>query len=89
MFRLIRETFNVSQVIKSVCDIFAAQVEVKKVKIQTQIETNGRQDLPLLVGDKRRFKQVLMNLIKNAIKFTNQGVIKVKAHYEELPSQML
>ena len=27
--------------------------------------------LPSLVGDSRRFKQVLVNLIKNALKFTN------------------
>ena len=89
MFRLVKEAFNVSQVIKSVCDIFNAQAEAKNVQIHTQIESNGRQDIPLLVGDRRRFKQVLMNLIKNALKFTNQGVIKVKAQYKEHPSQML
>ena len=29
--------------------------------------------LPKLVGDGRRFKQVLMNIVKNAIKFTKRG----------------
>ena len=43
----------------------------------------------MLLGDKRRFKQVLMNLIKNALKFTKQGVIKVKALYKRHPEQML
>ena len=89
VFHLVKEAFNVSQVIKSVCDIFATQAQANNVQIYTQIESNGLQDIPLLVGDKRRLKQVLINLIKNAIKFTNQGVIKVKAKYKENPTQML
>jgi len=51
VFRLVREAFNVPQAIKSVCDIFAAQSKAKNVQIDTQIESNGRQDIPLLVGD--------------------------------------
>ena len=40
-----------------------------------------RNSLPLLVGDKRRFKQVMINLIKNALKFTTSGYIKIKIGY--------
>ena len=42
-----------------------------------------------LMGDERRFKQVLINLIKNAMKFTNQGSIKIKTIYRPLPLNML
>ena len=38
--------------------------------------------MPKLLGDERRFKQVLINLIRNAIKFTKQGYIKVLVQYE-------
>lgn len=37
--------------------------------------------LPTLIGDKRRFKQILINLVKNAIKFTQNGSIKLKSQY--------
>ena len=36
-----------------------------------------------MVGDERRFKQVLINLIKNALKFTSKGgKIEIFATYE-------
>ena len=42
-----------------------------------------------LVGDERRFKQVLINLIKNAMKFTDQGTIEIKTMYHPRPLNML
>ena len=42
-----------------------------------------------LVGDERRFKQVLINLIKNALKFTKKGSIDIRTSYHPLENQML
>jgi len=36
--------------------------------------------LPLF-GDERRFKQVVINLVKNAMKFTKSGYINIKTRY--------
>ena len=43
------------------------------------------QEIPTLLGDIRRIKQVLMNLIKNAMKFTPEGKIQVFANYIKKP----
>ena len=46
--------------------------------------------LPRLVGDSRRFKQVLMNLVRNALKYTNStGKVVIKASYLPLPDELL
>ena len=38
-------------------------------------------EMPKVIGDERRFKQVLINLVKNALKFTVFGSISIKACY--------
>ena len=43
----------------------------------------------MLFGDERRFKQVLINLIKNALKFTKNGQIKIKALYRTAKSELI
>ena len=46
-------------------------------------------EIPTLLGDMRRLKQVLMNLIKNAMKFTLEGKIQVFANYSNTPESTL
>ena len=55
------------------------QVSQKKLVIKTDIDTR----IPNRVfTDQKRFKQVLFNLIGNAIKFTFQGSITVRAVFK-------
>ena len=46
-------------------------------------KSEDQEDLPaVLIGDERRLKQVLINLIKNAKKFTNKGKIEIMVGYD-------
>ena len=38
--------------------------------------------LPILIGDKQRFQQILTSLLKNATKYTQKGKVEIKACYD-------
>ena len=66
VFNLVKEPIDIVSIIESVCSIFRPQVASKKLLIEAIFDCQ----IPTLVGDSRRLKQVLLNLVKNAIKFT-------------------
>ena len=53
--------------------------EIDKGTIIGHSEAN----FPWLMGDEVRLKQILINLVKNALKFTEQGVIMISMAYDE------
>jgi len=91
-FRLDNQPFDMHKVLKLIEDIFSPQCKSKGIKltIETSLDTTDlesqtvpqRSQLPVLCGDARRLKQVLMNLIKNSLKFTQSGEIKLSLKYE-------
>ena len=50
---------------------------------QSANSSRNETNLPKLIGDERRLKQVIINLVRNAIKFTSTGSIKLEAHYKD------
>ena len=64
---------------KAINDVTATQMSNIHGK-QLQLETNITPDVPdILSGDQLRFKQILLNLLNNAIKFTQFGSITITA----------
>ncbi|MGE3756518.1 MAG: PAS domain S-box protein [Pseudobdellovibrionaceae bacterium] len=63
------ERFSVIQVIDEVCSTVSHMAKEGKVVIERSVQPAVEQ----VVLDKQKFRQVLFNLVSNAIKFTNQG----------------
>ncbi|NHN28275.1 PAS domain-containing protein [Paenibacillus agricola] len=81
---LVHEPFAIQAIIDEVTDLFYIRAIQKNLLLSFQIDP----DLPkLLVGDEARLRQVLINLVGNAIKFTNEGSILIKAQLNICPNQ--
>jgi signal transduction histidine kinase/ligand-binding sensor domain-containing protein/DNA-binding response OmpR family regulator len=72
-----KEDFDLRNTIEEVMDLFAQRVAQQGLDLIYQIDFNVPQ---YLVGDSLRLKQVLINLINNAIKFTAKGEVLVKVY---------
>ena len=67
--RLTVAPMEVSEVVRDAIDTVRLSAENKGVTIRERIAT----DLPQLNGDAGRLKQVILNLLTNALKFTPRG----------------
>jgi len=67
--------FNLDEFINPIIAEFSEFLEKKRIKLLYLPEKPGL----LVYGDKKRLKQVMSNLISNAIKYTEQGNIKIYA----------
>ena len=73
--------FSLSGLIDSVVGTFRAQASTKKLALDADIES-GSDDV--LIGDPTRVRQILFNLLGNAIKFTQHGSVRVHASTKPL-----
>jgi PAS domain S-box-containing protein len=73
------------EVIDATLDVFGEQAQDKGVRL---IDACDRKDLPnQIVADCLRLRQVLMNLLGNALKFTQQGEITLSARSARRPGE--
>lgn len=73
-------TFDVSALLKDVNDCFGFIAQQKKLTLS--IDSTIQQNFHLK-GDMHKIKQIIFNLISNALKFTSKGEVKVKARIME------
>ena len=68
--------FQLGATVNQVCALLAPQSEDKGLPLRVEIDAGA--DLRFL-GDEARVKQILTNLVSNAIKFTDRGEVLVSA----------
>ena len=79
------ENCRVRALVDEVTELFAARAQLRGVEIIAQVEN----DVPSQVeADTERVRQVLSNLVGNAVKFTESGSIRVRASVEEYKGQV-
>jgi len=71
--------FNLHELLGSLTALFAEQTAEKGIALECEI---APQVAEVLAGDPVRLQQILFNLLNNAVKFTDQGMIRLTAGLE-------
>ncbi len=71
--------FDLPTVVKSVVDLMSAEPETRGVAVELDIAPG----VSTILGDEQRTRQVLLNLVGNAVKFTEKGVISISVKPEQ------
>jgi PAS domain S-box-containing protein len=78
--------FNIVHVVKGVASLMTSKAQEKGLSLSTVVSD----DLPhWLKGDGNRIRQVLLNLVNNAIKFTDAGRVSIEVSHQPLPDGQL
>lgn len=77
--RLVLESldFNPRLVVEDVVSLLSEQAHRKGLVLTTDIHPNL---IPVVNGDANRLRQILLNLVGNALKFTEQGLVSISIH---------
>lgn len=72
--------FNLNDLLNAVINTFLFQATEKKIDLRYHLHEDANK---IFIGDPVRLNQILLNLINNAIKFTNHGYIAVNCNVKK------
>jgi len=75
-----QRSFELRKCIEGVLDLFYEKAADSGLRLRYHI---GGEVPPFIVGDALRLRQILMNLVSNAVKFTHEGEISLRVHLLE------
>lgn len=75
------DVYDSREMIVEVTELLKARMQEKGLKFELRISPK----IPSrLEGDKKRLQQVLINILNNAVKYTNEGKVTLTAHVDEI-----
>ena len=79
LIELDSKPFNINDVVKEIISLFATTADNRNLDIKAIVHPNVPE---YMMGDVRRIRQVLYNLVSNAVKFTREGhvVLEIDTH---------
>lgn len=80
-FELDEQPFRLGQVIQEAVELIEPQARSKSIIIHQNLDSQMPQ---WVTGDAVRLRQILINLLGNAVKFTSQGDVKLNLHVREI-----
>ncbi len=78
-FTLERHSFSLALVVQEAVEEFRAQANLSGLHLTTNLHGTFP---PALLGDRQRIRQIVVNLISNALKFTQEGGVQVDARFD-------
>jgi len=72
---------DLKRLINDVIALLEVKADEKKLDLKVTLPPG---QLPFFIGDSTRIRQILLNLISNAIKFTHKGSIEIKLSFQPI-----
>ncbi|HWD21180.1 MAG TPA: PAS domain S-box protein [Verrucomicrobiae bacterium] len=84
--RIERVHYDLPRVIEEIAELLGPEIKEKGLRWEARCELPAGREL---IGDPVRARQVLLNLVGNALKFTKQGSVTLRAHVDaQNPEQL-
>lgn len=83
---IIEQPYHLSDALHNVVNMIKLRADKKNLKFKTTIS----EDIPnALTGDDVRITQIMLNLLNNAVKYTQSGYVELKVSSEKLDDELI
>ena len=79
-YEILQENYYISSTIYDIINVSMAKKSEKKLELIVDCEA----EMPsVLIGDEQKIRRAIMNLVNNAIEFTNEGCVSIRFGYRK------